>query len=107
MAAYKHKTGFLLGTKYGFPEGSMGKESTCNPGGRGDVGSIPGWDRHPEGENGNPFQYSCLKNPMDRGIRSVAKRWTQMSTAQRVRRDLVTKATVGKEKMATHSSILA
>ena len=32
-----------------------------------DVGSIPGSGRSPGGENGNPFQYSCLENPMDRG----------------------------------------
>ena len=33
----------------------------------GDTGSIPGSGRSPGEENGNPFQYSCLKNPMDRG----------------------------------------
>ena len=80
MPAYKHKTGFLLGTKYGFPEGSMGKESTCNAGGRGDVGSIPGWDRHPEGENGNPLQYSCLKNPMDRKPGGLPLKGSQSQT---------------------------
>ena len=32
-----------------------------------DVGSIPGSGRSPGGENGNPFQYSCLENPMERG----------------------------------------
>ena len=32
-----------------------------------DGGSIPGWGRSPEGENGNPLLYSCLENPMDRG----------------------------------------
>ena len=31
-----------------------------------DLGSIPGWRRSPGGEYGNPFQYSCLENPMDR-----------------------------------------
>ena len=29
--------------------------------------TIPGWGRSPEGEHGNPFQCSCLENPMDRG----------------------------------------
>ena len=43
--------------------GSDGKESTCNA---GDLGSIPGWGRSPGEGNGNPFQYSCLENPMDR-----------------------------------------
>ena len=33
----------------------------------GDLGSIPGWGRSPGEENGNPFQYSCLENSMDRG----------------------------------------
>ena len=33
----------------------------------GDLGSIPGSGRSPGGGNGNPLQYSCLENPMDRG----------------------------------------
>ena len=33
----------------------------------GDLGSIPGLGRYPEGGHGNPLQYSCLENPMDRG----------------------------------------
>ena len=32
----------------------------------GDLGSIPGWEKSPGEGNGNPLQYSCLKNPMDR-----------------------------------------
>ena len=36
------------------------------PANAGDAGSIPGSGRSPGGGNGNPFQYSCLKNPMDR-----------------------------------------
>ena len=36
------------------------------PADAGDVGLIPGSQRFPEGENGNPLQYSCLGNPMDR-----------------------------------------
>ena len=43
------------------------EESACNAGGTGDVGSIPGWGRSPEGGHGNPLQHSCLENPMDRG----------------------------------------
>ena len=30
-------------------------------------GSVPGWRRSPAGRRGNPLQYSCLENPMDRG----------------------------------------
>ena len=42
-----------------------GKESACNA---GDVGSILGSEISPGEENGNPLQYSCLGNPMDRGV---------------------------------------
>ena len=48
----------------GFPGGSDGKESVCNA---GDLSSIPGLGRSPGEGNGNPFQYSCLGNSMDRG----------------------------------------
>ena len=41
-----------------------GKESSCNV---GDSGSIPGSGRSPRGGLGNPLQYSCLENPVDRG----------------------------------------
>ena len=47
----------------------------------GDPGSIPGSGRSPGEGNGNSLQYSCLKNPMDRGawqatVRGIAKSWT-------------------------------
>ena len=47
-----------------FPGGSDGKASVSNA---GDPGSIPGSGRSPGEENGNPLQYYCLENPMDRG----------------------------------------
>ena len=47
-----------------FPGGSEGKGSAWNA---GDPGSIPGSGRSPGEGNGNPLQYSCLGNPMDRG----------------------------------------
>ena len=47
-----------------FPGGSGGKESACNA---GDLGSISGLGRSSGGRHGNPLQYSCLKNSMDRG----------------------------------------
>ena len=47
----------------GFPGGSDGKESACSA---GDTGLIPGLGRSPGEGNGNPLQYSCLGNPMDR-----------------------------------------
>ena len=62
-----------------------GKESACSAGDTADIGSIPGSGRsHREG-NGNPFQYSCLENPMDRGA------WRIHSMgSQRVGHDRVT-----------------
>ena len=51
----------------GFPNGSMDKESTCNAGDAGDLGSIPVSGRSCGDENGNPIQYSCLGDPMDTG----------------------------------------
>ena len=50
----------------GFPGGTSGKESTCNAGDIRDAGLIPWWVRSPGGGNGNPLQYSCLENHMDR-----------------------------------------
>ena len=90
----------------GFPSSSAGKESTCNSGDPssipgsggtlcldftggsdskksacnvGELGLFPGLGRSPGGGHGNPLQYSCLKNPMDRGaghvtVHSVTKR---------------------------------
>ena len=47
-----------------FPGGSVAKNPPANT---GDMGSIPGLAKSPGGGNGNPLQYSCLENPMDRG----------------------------------------
>ena len=73
-----------------FPNGSVGKESTCNSGHTEDAGLIPGSGRPPGGGHGNPLQYSCLEI-MDRGawwaiIHTVTKSWTrlkQLSTTQK------------------------
>ena len=64
-----------------FSGGSDGKASAYNA---GDPGSIPGSGRSPGEGNGNPFQHSCLENPMDGGaweatVHGVAKSWTQLS----------------------------
>ena len=64
-----------------FPGGSDGKESACNA---GDPGSVPGLARSSGEVNGNPLQYSCLENPMDRGawwatIHGVTKNQIQLS----------------------------
>ena len=65
----------------GFPDGLGGKESAYNA---GDPGLVPGLGRSPGKGNGNPLQYSCLENAMDRGawqatVHGVAKSWTQLS----------------------------
>ena len=62
----------------GFPGGSVGKESACNA---GDLGSVSGLGRSAGGGHGDPLQYSCLENPMDRGagwvtVHGVAKSQT-------------------------------
>ena len=59
------------------------KNSPANAGDISDVGSTPGSRRSPGGGHGNPLQYSCLKNPMDRGawhnmVHRVAKSWTRL-----------------------------
>ena len=60
----------------GFPGGSICKGSTCSV---GELGSIPGLGSTPGVGNGNPLQYSCLKNP--HGQRSLAcySPWGQKS----------------------------
>ena len=59
-------------------DGSVGKESACNAGDTGDTGGL---GRSSGGGYGNPHQYSCLRNAMDRGawwatVQRVAKDWT-------------------------------
>ena len=68
----------------GFLGGSVVKNPPASAGDAGDLGSIPGSGRSPGEGNGNPLQYSCLKNPMDRGawgatVHGVAKSRTQLS----------------------------
>ena len=52
----------------GFPNGSVGKESACNPGDIGETGSMSELRRSPGGGNGYPVRYSCLENSIDRGV---------------------------------------
>ena len=54
----------MVMTLLGFPGGSEVKASACDA---GDLGLIPGLGRSPGEGNGNPLQYSCLENPMERG----------------------------------------
>ena len=74
---------------YEVPGSSVGKESACNA---RDPGSISGLGRSPGEENGNPFHYSCLGSPMDRGAW-----WATVHGVARVKRDLVTEPPEGGE----------
>ena len=75
--------GWVSNTFIGLPDGSDGKESACKA---GQLGLILGWGRSSGERNGNPFQYSCLGNPMDRGA------WQPtVHGVTRVGHDLVTK----------------
>ena len=67
----------------GFPHSSVSKSSACNA---GDPGSIPGSGRSPREGNGHPLQYSCPKNPMDRGAW-----WATVHGVARVGHNLATK----------------
>ena len=52
---------------WGFPGGTVVKNPPANAGDTKDVGLIPGWeDPLEESIDGNPLQYSCLENPIDR-----------------------------------------
>ena len=75
--------GVISHTLKGFPGDSVSKESAYNV---GDLSSIPGLGRPPWEENGNPFQYFCQENPMERGAW-----WATAHGFARVRHDLVTK----------------
>ena len=66
-----------------FPGDSVGKQSACHAGALWATGSIAGSGRSPGVGHGNPFQYSCLENPTDRGAwqatnQGIAKSWTQL-----------------------------
>ena len=66
---------------HGLPCWLSSKESACNAGDAGDAGSIPGSGRSPGGGHGNPLQYSCLKNPIDRRawratVHRASETWT-------------------------------
>ena len=67
----------------GFSGRALVKNMPSNAGGTRDAGSNPGSGRSSGVGNGNPLQYSCLENPMDRGawrdtVHRVAKSWTRL-----------------------------
>ena len=67
---------------WGSPGGRVVKNPPVNAGDTGDLGSTPGSGRSPGGGHGNPLQYSCLENPMDREPGGL-----QSTGPQRVRHD--------------------
>ena len=69
------------------------KNSPASAGDVRDAGSVPGSGRSPGGQHGNPLQYSCLGNPMDRG--------TWRATAHRV-----AKSQVRLKSLSTHAVII-
>ena len=76
--------------KRGFPGSLVVKNLPANT---GDAVSIPGSERSPRGGNGNPLQYSCLENPMDRGAwRATVHRVAELNTlGMHARPDLITR----------------
>ena len=82
----KPVSGTLLALDLGFPDGSVGKESTCSAEDAEDVGLIPRSGRSPGGGNGNPLQDSCLENP-----RMGEPGGLQLMGSQRIGHDLATK----------------
>ena len=78
-------------TRKWLPWWLSGKESICQV---GDSDLIPGWGRSPGEGNGNPLQYSCLRNPTDRGawwatVHRVAKSRTWLSMHARTHTTLI------------------
>ena len=80
-----YQTLFYLGR--GFPGDSVGKNPPANAGAAGDADSLPGSGRPPGEGNGNPLQYSCLEDPMDRGTWWAIVRKSHKEGSQRVRHD--------------------
>ena len=75
-----------------FSRGHMGslviKNLPANARDLRDMGSTPGWGKSPQGDHGNPLQYACLKNPMDRlqsmGPHRVGRNWSDFACTQAI-----------------------
>ena len=81
---YLTRKTYLLYSLGSFLGGAVVKNPPANAGDARDMGLIPGSGRSPGGRNGNPVQYTCLENPMDRGgwwgaVHGVAKSQTRLS----------------------------
>ena len=82
----------------GFLDGCGGKELAANAGDVRDAGLIPGLGRSPGEGHGNPLQYSCLKNPMDRGA------WGGYSSWGRKEQDMTEWPTLSLSALKCHHS---
>ena len=84
---WEEERSFLLTqmpSEEGLPDGWVVKNPSASAGDTGDMGSVSGSGRFPGGVYGNPLQYSCLENSMDRGawraaVLGVPKNWTRLS----------------------------
>ena len=85
----------------GSPGGSVVKNLPANA---GDAGSVPGPGRSTGEQNGNPFMYSCLRNPMDRGAW-----WAEVHRVTKSRKQqnltVALEAETGKSSKLTHGSL--
>ena len=82
---------FTLHTLIGLPWWFSGKKSTHNA---GDTGLIPELERSPGERNGNSLQYSCLENPVDRGVG-----WATVHEVARDGHNLATKPSYSNRKL--------
>ena len=62
---------YLIGNTLAHPSGAVVKNLPADARGARDDDSVLGWGKSPGGGNGNPLQYSCQKNPMDRGAQQT------------------------------------
>ena len=88
----RNKEGHFIAIK-DFPDRPSGKEPTCQCRRHRDTGSIHGSGRSPREAQGNPLQYSCLENPMDRGtwqapVHGVTKSLIQLKQLSTNQQDL-------------------
>ena len=81
---------------------ASGKESPANAEDMRDAGSVPGWGRSPGRGHGNPLQYFCLENSLDRGawwvtVHGVAKSWTLVKCLSTQRKLRIKEAPEGRD----------
>ena len=92
------------GKAWGWRDWPVGEESACSV---GDPGSSPGLGRFPGGGHGNPLQYSCLENPVDRGAWWATVHGFSMSRTRLNDFTFTFYLHALEKEMATHSSVLA